>query len=216
MAKTKYTDLFEKFWQAYPRNVAKPAAFRAWQKQVDEQDAFLPNAVIGDVEKRTRMRWWSADKSKIPHPSTWINQRRWEDEGWEDDIKTRGKENDNKPSSGAVEYTPIEDEYDFNSWQQMQNRMMRNYIWICTMTRRKISHVQLERLIAIKNDTYAETIGAIREEIETADDTRKAKAEMAQMLIETMLNRFDTLMKLDLRERVIDYSHRLHQQRTAA
>ena len=110
MGKIKYTPLFEKWWQAYPRKTAKAVAFRAWQKHADESDAFMCKAMIDNLEKRTRLKWWPLQREKIPHAATWINQGRYLDEGWEDDIKTRGKERTHTPA--APNYTPrIEDDY---------------------------------------------------------------------------------------------------------
>lgn len=61
---------FDAFWTAYPRKVAKPTAIRAWMRQRPPLDAVL------DAVTRTT---WSDDPHFIPHPSTWLNARRWED-----------------------------------------------------------------------------------------------------------------------------------------
>ena len=91
MSKSEYPTNFEAFWSAYPRKVAKPAAMKAWEKQKLEGDMFAAKAAINDAEKRTRLKWWNDDATKIPHPATWINARRWEDEGWENETKTNHK-----------------------------------------------------------------------------------------------------------------------------
>lgn len=67
---------FDTFWQAYPKKVGKGAAEKAWQKM-------KPNlaTVLTAVEGQKSSEQWSKDSGKfIPHPTTWINQRRWEDE----------------------------------------------------------------------------------------------------------------------------------------
>lgn len=64
---------FETFWSAYPRKVAKPVARRAWAKAIKD----TPAETIMACLKRFP---FSDVESYIPHPSTWLNQRRWEDE----------------------------------------------------------------------------------------------------------------------------------------
>jgi hypothetical protein len=69
---------FGDFWALYPRRVGKADAIRAWVRQ-------RPPA----AEARTALVWqieaWDSERpprptEKIPHPATWLNGRRWEDE----------------------------------------------------------------------------------------------------------------------------------------
>jgi uncharacterized protein YdaU (DUF1376 family) len=62
------------FWEAYPRKTAKQVALKAW-KHVKATD--IP-AVMTALEKHKRTEQWG--RGVIPHPATWLNQRRWEDE----------------------------------------------------------------------------------------------------------------------------------------
>ena len=91
-----YPSKFLEFWAAYPRKVAKIKAAAAWKKQSVEEDLYMAQAAIDDVLKRTRLKWWSKDPSKIPHPASWINAQRWHDEGWESEAEQgprhRGKD----------------------------------------------------------------------------------------------------------------------------
>ena len=66
---------FLEFWKLYPRKVAKVAAQRSWKrlKVKDIDDIFK-------VYKEHLIRWRGTDIQFVPHASTWINQRRWEDE----------------------------------------------------------------------------------------------------------------------------------------
>lgn len=70
------SDWFEQFWKLYPRRVAKKDAFRAlskvhreveWDYLIEAVKAFA-NSVRGK------------DVQYIPHPATWINGGRWDDE----------------------------------------------------------------------------------------------------------------------------------------
>ena len=66
---------FLEFWKLYPRKVAKVAAQRSWKrlKVKDIDDIFK-------VYKEHLIRWRGTEIQFVPHASTWINQRRWEDE----------------------------------------------------------------------------------------------------------------------------------------
>lgn len=66
---------FVKFWEAYPRKVAKPNAMKAWLK-LKPDDALVKTII--DAIKRQGL----CDKEIqfVPHPATWLNSRRWEDE----------------------------------------------------------------------------------------------------------------------------------------
>ena len=64
---------FEEFWRHYPRKVAKPVAFKAWMREVNGDQ----EKVIAWVEAMKKIGW--QDEQFIPHPSTFLNQRRWED-----------------------------------------------------------------------------------------------------------------------------------------
>jgi hypothetical protein len=66
---------FLMFWSAYPRRVAKPAAFKAWKAASP-----IMEAVLRDIERRKAGEWAGEPAKFIPHPSSYLNQRRWEDE----------------------------------------------------------------------------------------------------------------------------------------
>ncbi len=72
---TKSHPGFAEFWVAYPKKVAKPDAERAWQKQQPDIEA-----AIAAVTTQSKSKQWRDGKQFIPHPATWLNSRRWEDE----------------------------------------------------------------------------------------------------------------------------------------
>lgn len=203
MAKNKYTVAFDNFWSAYPRKTAKLPAFKAWVKNGIEGDAFLPKQIIQDLEKRTRLKWWPRDHSKVPHAATWINQARWEDEGWEDEIKTR---TDGTRNSGVfIPRAPVEDTGpQLSGWPKMLNRLMFNYL----MMHKGVSTAILKSMIATKNEVYKEMAAAAVEEIDSSSDKQAARAEMAFLFADTMLSRFDNITGFGFKERVIDMSLR--------
>lgn len=70
---------FSEFWAAYPRKAGKGAAEKAWAKL--KADDALTETILAAIEKHKTSDQWKKDGGKyIPHPSTWLNQRRWEDE----------------------------------------------------------------------------------------------------------------------------------------
>lgn len=70
---------FDDFYAAYPKKVARPAAERAWRAakisngQVEKVMAALAAHKASDD-------WLKEGGRFVPHPSTWLNQRRWEDQ----------------------------------------------------------------------------------------------------------------------------------------
>jgi hypothetical protein len=69
---------FDDFWKVYPRHVAKQNALKSW-KALKPNDELL-QAILADVNRRLGGEWRGKDMQYIPHPSTYLNQRRWEDE----------------------------------------------------------------------------------------------------------------------------------------
>jgi hypothetical protein len=74
-----YTPDFEAFYGAYPRKVNKFAAFKVWQKISPENGTV--EKIMAALEAHKKTEDWQKDNGQfIPHPSTWLNGRRWEDE----------------------------------------------------------------------------------------------------------------------------------------
>jgi hypothetical protein len=76
-----YSDSFEAFWNAYPKKTGKGAAWQAWRK-IKHRPA--SETLIAAVKRHQREDQWRRNNGRfIPLPATWLNQRRWEDEGLE-------------------------------------------------------------------------------------------------------------------------------------
>jgi hypothetical protein len=74
-----YSDDFIRFWRAYPNRTGKGDAWRAWQR-INPRP--LMDDMVAAVLRDAQRDEWRKDRGKfIPHPSTWLNGRRWEDEG---------------------------------------------------------------------------------------------------------------------------------------
>ena len=74
-----YTESFAQFWAIYPRHVAKQAALKAWKK-VAPQNGLVETILQAVRVQRSGADWQRDDGQYIPHPATWLNQHRWEDE----------------------------------------------------------------------------------------------------------------------------------------
>lgn len=72
----EYSDAFISFWSAYPNKTGKGAAYKSWQKEKPDI-----NIVLEALKWQTKQEQWTKDKGQfIPYPTTYLNQRRWEDE----------------------------------------------------------------------------------------------------------------------------------------
>lgn len=72
-------ELFDQFWQAYPKRVAKKPARRAWDKLHVDND--LLAKILAALAWQKRTDDWQRDGGRyIPNPATWLNGGRWEDE----------------------------------------------------------------------------------------------------------------------------------------
>lgn len=70
---------FERFWAAYPRKVAKDAARKAFDKR--KPDSELLAQMLEAIRAQKQSDDWLKDGGQfIPHPATWLNQGRWQDD----------------------------------------------------------------------------------------------------------------------------------------
>ena len=73
----KNESIFESFWKVYPRKVGKEKCRNWFKSHKPKED--LVQKMIEAVEEQKKSKQWS-DPQYIPHPYTWLNQGRWEDE----------------------------------------------------------------------------------------------------------------------------------------
>ena len=65
---------FLEFWKIYPVKKAKQSAYRAWKNRKADV-----NVILQDIQTRMKTdRQWI--EGYIPHPATYLNGARWEDE----------------------------------------------------------------------------------------------------------------------------------------
>jgi len=73
----KYDTDFEQFWTAYPRKTNKGFARTVFGKIKPNAD-MLKKMIVAIEQQKSSDQW--KDPKYIPHPSTWLNGERWEDE----------------------------------------------------------------------------------------------------------------------------------------
>jgi hypothetical protein len=69
---------FDKFWQVYPRKIAKADARKAWAQtqSVRPNLDVLINAITSACKTD---QWMRGGGQFIPYPATWLRGERWED-----------------------------------------------------------------------------------------------------------------------------------------
>lgn len=71
--------MFNEFWKLYPKKLSKSYAIRCWDKQKIDEVTFekIKKALEWQVQQPN---WIKEGGQYIPNASTYINQKRWEDE----------------------------------------------------------------------------------------------------------------------------------------
>ena len=69
---------FSAFWSIYPRKIARRYCEKLWVKLNPSTE--LSARIVQSVEEHIMSEWQGRSRDKIPHPSTFLNQGRWEDE----------------------------------------------------------------------------------------------------------------------------------------
>jgi len=77
--RTTAEDGFDTFWQSYPRKVNKKTAQTAWRALTKTDRKKAKEGLLTFP--------FSKEQRYIPHASTWIRQKRWEDEADDNDIE---------------------------------------------------------------------------------------------------------------------------------
>ena len=75
----KWEEQFEKFYKAYPKKVKKQVVKKWFEKNKPSNELF--SSMMNSLEQfRGSVDWLKDNGQYIPYPSTWLNQKRWEDE----------------------------------------------------------------------------------------------------------------------------------------
>lgn len=77
--RSPYSPLFERWYATYPRKVGKGAAFKAFERA--RKAKTLPDIdELVQITERYAIFAKTLDPQFIPHPSTWLNEARYDDE----------------------------------------------------------------------------------------------------------------------------------------
>ena len=89
----KWEQQFEQFYKQYPKKVKKQDVRKWFQKNKPSNELF--SSMINSLEQFKRSEDWLKEKGQyIPYPTSWLNQKRWEDENaTETKAKIEYKEN---------------------------------------------------------------------------------------------------------------------------
>ena len=92
---------FDLFWKFYPRKASKDAARKAWNKLNPDQN--IMKMIADNVRERVEKGEWRKDnQSFILHASTYLNQKRWEDEVVDQQTQTQTRTNPDSMKSISV------------------------------------------------------------------------------------------------------------------
>jgi len=73
---TPYSSEFLEWWNVYPNNSgSKTKAFESWTKATD---LFIDKNELFLITCRFKQSQVNKEQKYIPHPTTWLNQKRWE------------------------------------------------------------------------------------------------------------------------------------------
>ena len=87
-----WEEQFEEFYKKYPKKVKKQDVKKWFKKNKPSSELF--SSMINSLEQFRGSKDWLKEKGQyIPYPSTWLNQKRWEDE------TVDGKKNVNSPKT---------------------------------------------------------------------------------------------------------------------
>jgi hypothetical protein len=76
-------ELFDRFWQEYPKKIGKPLAEKAFYAVLgkSEDPSVVFQAMLVGIQNHKKCDQWCRDRGMfIPYPASWLHQRRWEDE----------------------------------------------------------------------------------------------------------------------------------------
>lgn len=72
-------ELFNEFWNEYPKKAAKKDALKVWQKMKPDEE--LANTIIEAVKQRSASTEWTKNNGEfIPLPASYLRGERWKDE----------------------------------------------------------------------------------------------------------------------------------------
>lgn len=73
-------NMFNEFWSIYPKKVSKKKTLVSFKKIKDLNKGKFEIILKALKEQKESSQWQNNNGQYIPHPTSWLNQERWEDE----------------------------------------------------------------------------------------------------------------------------------------
>ena len=115
----KYSDGFEHWWAHYPKKIGKAAAFKVWT-------SMLPNMpALGEMVEKLLLQsktyqWKRDNRQYVPHPRTYLNQGRWDDEITENDMRPPETASERRKREDDESYAQRLEEARQRDWERQQ------------------------------------------------------------------------------------------------
>lgn len=72
------SESFLRFWEAYPRKMNRPMAWRAWEQLCPAEG--LTAVIMAAVQEQSQSAQWQQEAGRyIPSPEKWLRNRRWQE-----------------------------------------------------------------------------------------------------------------------------------------
>lgn len=98
---------FDEFWKAYPRKENKKKAHALWVRRGFDRKA---DVIIRDITSPLRTALWH-DKQYVPHPTTYLNGERWDDELSTPKAAPKKEATPYRPAKSASQPSPLIQEF---------------------------------------------------------------------------------------------------------
>jgi hypothetical protein len=97
--------MFQEFWKFYPKKVDKGKCLTIWERICNKKPSERPTweTIVQALEAQKKSERWS-DPKFIPHPSTWLNQKRWLDDP--NEMKLFNYDNHRNTSNAQTQSSP--------------------------------------------------------------------------------------------------------------
>lgn len=111
--KSASADLFARFWEAYPKKKAKDDARKEFDKR-NPDESLLARMLTAIEAQRASADWQDQDGKFIPHPATWLNDGRWQDE---EGVAVQAHDPDSRASIESLGLS-----LGFGKWDELKER----------------------------------------------------------------------------------------------
>ena len=92
-------DLFDEFWKHYPNKRVKKTARQAWARAIKRE---TPESIVDAARRMAADPNLPMDQTKIPHPTTWLNQDRWNESPYSASSSAKPTQDENVAAWGSL------------------------------------------------------------------------------------------------------------------